>query len=309
MLGFSRGFPVALLSALVVAATGCGQADPDGGDVAETDGAADPSFGVVNQEFRDEMKNTPSAADGPFYMVNLIKFRERAEYADGRETELTGREADALYAPLDFLQSIGARPVFVADVEAQLIGSDVTWEQVAVVLYPSRAKFFEMTEEPDFQARTVHKDAGVEKSVVLVTQAEALPAQATEPAAEVPYPATEDDPAFEMIHLMNYYDVAQYEEGSDEPARSGKEAVDLYSINAGTVAFRLGVRPRVWLRVEGVFIGDGREWDEFRINHFPSHAAFEKLTSDPTWEDGVHHRKAGLEDTYSMQTLPLLNTF
>ena len=36
--------------------------------------------------------------DGPIVMVNLLKFRDRAEYRDGRETSLTGREAYDLYA-------------------------------------------------------------------------------------------------------------------------------------------------------------------------------------------------------------------
>ena len=30
---------------------------------------------------------------GPIYMVNLLKFKAKAEYTDGRETDLTGREA------------------------------------------------------------------------------------------------------------------------------------------------------------------------------------------------------------------------
>ena len=59
---------------------------------------------------------------------------------------------------------------------------------------------------------------------------------------------------------------------------------------------------------QGVLIGDGREWDEFRINHFPSHAAFDELISNPDWADGKYHRDAGLDDTYSMQTLPIVNT-
>lgn len=29
--------------------------------------------------------------EGPIFMVNLLKFNERAEYADGRETDLSGR--------------------------------------------------------------------------------------------------------------------------------------------------------------------------------------------------------------------------
>ncbi len=55
--------------------------------------------------------------DGPIYMVNLLRFKERAEYPDGRETDLTGEQAYAIYAEgvaellsehggaLEFLQS------------------------------------------------------------------------------------------------------------------------------------------------------------------------------------------------------------
>ena len=31
--------------------------------------------------------------EGPIYMVNLLKFRDLAEYEDGRQTELSGRDA------------------------------------------------------------------------------------------------------------------------------------------------------------------------------------------------------------------------
>lgn len=30
--------------------------------------------------------------DGPIYMLNLLKFKDKAEYEDGRETDLTGAE-------------------------------------------------------------------------------------------------------------------------------------------------------------------------------------------------------------------------
>ena len=38
------------------------------------------------------------AVEGPVQMVNLLKYREKAEYEDGRETDLTGAEAYSLYA-------------------------------------------------------------------------------------------------------------------------------------------------------------------------------------------------------------------
>ena len=40
------------------------------------------------------------AVEGPVQMVNLLKYREKAEYEDGRETDLTGAEAYSLYLSL-----------------------------------------------------------------------------------------------------------------------------------------------------------------------------------------------------------------
>ena len=94
-----------------------------------------------------------------------------------------------------------------------------------------------------------------------------------------------------------------------DPGGSGREAVGLYSANAGTVAAPLGVRPVAWFEVEATVIGPVDTWDEVRINMFPSHATFAELTSDPTWESGAHHRQAGLAETYAIMTLPRLNGF
>ena len=56
--------------------------------------------------------------EGPIYMVNLLSFKERAEYEDGRETDLTGREAYNLYgqAVSGLIQDYGGEIVFVGDV-------------------------------------------------------------------------------------------------------------------------------------------------------------------------------------------------
>ena len=35
--------------------------------------------------------------EGPIYMLNLLKFKDEAEYADGRETDLSGAQAYAIY--------------------------------------------------------------------------------------------------------------------------------------------------------------------------------------------------------------------
>jgi hypothetical protein len=52
--------------------------------------------------------------DTPIAMVNLLKFKEKAEYEDGRDSDLTGEEAYAIYAKevLEHLKKVGWRMVF-----------------------------------------------------------------------------------------------------------------------------------------------------------------------------------------------------
>ena len=92
-----------------------------------------PSYGEVNTEQIMRMMQAPT--EGPFYMVNLIEFREQAEYPDGRETDLTGREANNLYSPLEFIRAIGAQPVFEGEVTSNVLGEDGIWDDVATVSY------------------------------------------------------------------------------------------------------------------------------------------------------------------------------
>ena len=35
--------------------------------------------------------------EAPIAMLNLLKFKEKAEYEDGRDTDLTGKQAYAIY--------------------------------------------------------------------------------------------------------------------------------------------------------------------------------------------------------------------
>ena len=56
---------------------------------------------VVNEVLPSSAERLAAMAepgpDGPIFMVNLLKFKDQAEYEDGRATELTGREAYQLY--------------------------------------------------------------------------------------------------------------------------------------------------------------------------------------------------------------------
>ncbi|MEL6894193.1 MAG: DUF1330 domain-containing protein [Actinomycetota bacterium] len=107
---------------------------------------------------------TEPGPDGPIYMVNLLKFKERAEYDDGRQTELSGRDAYALYgagvAPL--VADHGGRVVFSGAVSWLMLGqADDLWDQVAVVEYPNRGALLAMATSDAYQEITVHRTAGL----------------------------------------------------------------------------------------------------------------------------------------------------
>ena len=135
-----------------------------------------PRYGQPNFEYIARMAATPPEDDGPIFMVNLMKYRAVASYADGNPPGRSGREADDIYAPTEILRDIGAEIVFVADVERQILGDDPKWDRVAIVKYPTRASFLGMQRRPDFREKHVHKDAGMEQTIVVAGRPSPLPA-------------------------------------------------------------------------------------------------------------------------------------
>ena len=75
--------------------------------------------------------------EGPIYMLNLLKFKEKAEYADGRETNLSGAEAYAIYGQevVHHLQKVGGAPMFSAGVERLMLGEvEELWDTAAIAM-------------------------------------------------------------------------------------------------------------------------------------------------------------------------------
>lgn len=79
---------------------------------------------------------------GPIQMLNLIRYRERADYADKRQA--SGREAYAAYSreSLPVFQRVGGRQVWIAFPELLLIGpADEHWDIAFIAEYPSAEAF------------------------------------------------------------------------------------------------------------------------------------------------------------------------
>ena len=103
------------------------------------------------------------APEGKLYMLNLLKFRDTAAYADGRDADISGREAYGLYAlgVGKLLHELGGRIVWAGVANTLVIGDgDLAWDQVALVEYPSIDAFREMTASAAYQDIHVHREAG-----------------------------------------------------------------------------------------------------------------------------------------------------
>lgn len=101
---------------------------------------------------------------GPIYMVNLLKYREKAVYEDGRDTTLTGAEAYALYgaAVSKILVKLGGGGMFNAPVERLMLGEvEELWDSVAIAMYPTRQAMMDMMQSEEYQAIHHHRNAGL----------------------------------------------------------------------------------------------------------------------------------------------------
>jgi hypothetical protein len=120
----------------------------------------------------------------PIYMVNLLKFKDKAEYKDGRETSLSGRDAYMIYgrAVAELLPKFGGHAVFAADVTFLALGQvEELWDEVAIASYPNRKAMVEMSMSKEWREIAVHRDAGLKGQLnietVLQPGTENLPAR------------------------------------------------------------------------------------------------------------------------------------
>ena len=109
---------------------------------------------------------------GPISMVNLLKYKERAIYDDGRDTNLSGEEAYGLYAAevINLVEKYGGEFLFAGKVNRLMLGEvEEMWDSIAIAKYPNRKAMFEMTMDPEYQKIHVHRDAGLEGQLNIET--------------------------------------------------------------------------------------------------------------------------------------------
>ena len=111
--------------------------------------------------------------DSPISMLNLLKFKDKAEYEDGRVTDLTGREAYQIYAlaVAKLVENTGGKVLFGAEVSRLMLGEvEELWDTVAIAQYPSRRKMLEMMMSPEYAEISVHRTAGLKGQLNIETK-------------------------------------------------------------------------------------------------------------------------------------------
>jgi len=118
------------------------------------------------------------AGDGPVVMLNLNRYRESAQYDAGHpdaDAGLSGREAYLRYGvvALDAIGRLGGRVLWHTDARMVAVGTAAdTFDEVVAVWYPDTTAFLRLVEQPGYVEAHAHRDAALERAVVIATAGE-----------------------------------------------------------------------------------------------------------------------------------------
>jgi uncharacterized protein (DUF1330 family) len=101
-------------------------------------------------------------ADEPVFMLNLLKFKDRATYKDGED--VSGAEAYSRYASAfgEMVRGENVKTIYGGKANAFLIGSgEGEWDAVAIVEYPNAAEMFRLVSTDEYRKIHKHRRAGL----------------------------------------------------------------------------------------------------------------------------------------------------
>jgi uncharacterized protein (DUF1330 family) len=115
-------------------------------------------------------------ADRPVVMLNLLRFRDVADYEDhpdlAPDSPISGAEAYQRYgqAAQVHLGEVGASVEYFASCGPTVIGPEgERWDMVLLVRYPDPGAFLAMVAKPEYQALAGHRAAALVDSRLVPT--------------------------------------------------------------------------------------------------------------------------------------------
>ena len=113
------------------------------------------------------------ADDAPIVMINLLRYRDRAQYPPGSTAEpCSGRDAYQRYGAevLPMLAAVGGKILWLGNAKHTVIGPQAErWDDAVLVQYPSRNAFLTMISRPEYQRIAVHRSAALDDSRLIAT--------------------------------------------------------------------------------------------------------------------------------------------
>jgi uncharacterized protein (DUF1330 family) len=113
---------------------------------------------------KEAFRQLATAEDsGPVVMLNLLKFKDRADSGD-----VSGRESYNRYGQgvMPMIEALGGRIIWQGRAEQLLIG-DEDWDTVVLVEYPSRKAFIEMAMSQQMGEIHEHREGGLDRTVLV----------------------------------------------------------------------------------------------------------------------------------------------
>ena len=105
--------------------------------------------------------------DEPIHMLNLLEYREQAEYPQGHEHAgkgWSGRRAYEEYGKTSgpIFRRVGGTIVWRGSFQTMVTGPDAKrWHDGFVAQYPNAGAFFEMIKDPEYQQAVVNRTAAL----------------------------------------------------------------------------------------------------------------------------------------------------
>ena len=105
--------------------------------------------------------------DEPIHMLNLLEYREQAEYPQGHEHAgkgWSGRRAYEEYGKTSgpIFRRVGGTIVWRGSFQTIVTGPDAKrWHDGFVAQYPNAGAFFEMIKDPEYQQAVVNRTAAL----------------------------------------------------------------------------------------------------------------------------------------------------
>jgi len=105
--------------------------------------------------------------DEPIHMLNLLEYREQAEYPQGHKHAgkgWSGRRAYVEYGKTSgpIFQRVGGSIIWRGRFETMVTGPEVReWHNGFIAHYPNAGAFFEMIKDPEYQKAVVNRTAAL----------------------------------------------------------------------------------------------------------------------------------------------------